>query len=156
MTPSLCACACLSVCVSVPRKWFLWNYWSYHHQTWHGDCLTRENASRVHYIDLDLHSRPQILTMMKTTNVGLFQKLNKGKLLTEGCSATCSSLPLPKPVGILPAVRFRDLDFENIYLAWPSCSSFFFPPRECDAQKRDNPKSTTTASFKENMHQCCC
>ena len=39
--------------------------------------------------------------------------------LTEGCSAiSCSSLPSPKPVGFLPAVKFgAGLDFENIDMA---------------------------------------
>ena len=52
-------CMCLSVCVSVPHKRFLGNYWSHHLQTWHGDFLTHVNVSHVNYIDLDLHSRLQ-------------------------------------------------------------------------------------------------
>ena len=46
---------CVCVCVCVPREWFLGYCWSHHRQTWHGDCLSYENASRVHYIHLDLH-----------------------------------------------------------------------------------------------------
>ena len=38
-------------------------------------------------------------------------------MLTGGCLATCSNLPLSKPMGFLPAVRLCDLDFENIYMA---------------------------------------
>ena len=52
-------------------------------------------------------------------------------LLVEGCSATCSSLPLPKPVGFLPAMRFPDLKFENIYMACPTC--FPLQPRNCSS-----------------------
>ena len=52
-------CKSLSVwvCVCVPRKRFLSNYWSHHCQTWHGNCLRHENASHVNYIDLVLYSR---------------------------------------------------------------------------------------------------
>ena len=46
---------------------------SHYCQTWHGDCLRHEKASHLNYIDLDLHSRSQIL-IMKTINVWLFQK----------------------------------------------------------------------------------
>ena len=46
-----------SVCVSDPHKRFLGNCEHHHHQIWHGDCLGHDNASRVNYIDLDLHSR---------------------------------------------------------------------------------------------------
>ena len=60
--------------VCVPRKRFKETYWSHHPQTWHGDCLRHAVASRVNYIDLDLHSRSQI---MKLVNVWLFQKLFK-------------------------------------------------------------------------------
>ena len=54
-----CVCACVRgarvrVCVCVPRKQFLGNCWSHHHQTWHA------NASRVIYIYLDHHSRSRI------------------------------------------------------------------------------------------------
>ena len=48
---------CLSVCVSVTRRRILGNYWNQQHQTWHGDCLWHENASRINYINLDLHPR---------------------------------------------------------------------------------------------------
>ena len=35
--PSLCVCVTSYVfCVSVPRKRFLGNYYSHHHQIWHG------------------------------------------------------------------------------------------------------------------------
>ena len=40
----------------VPRKQFLGNYWSHHHQAWHGNCHRDANDSRVNYIDLDIHS----------------------------------------------------------------------------------------------------
>ena len=45
--------ACVSVCPSqaISRKLLK----SPHRQTWHGDCLSYENASRVNYFDLDLH-----------------------------------------------------------------------------------------------------
>ena len=61
---------CLSVCVSVvyvcfPRKRFLRNYGSHHNRTWHGVCLRHNNASCVHYIDLDFHSRTRIIIMNK-------------------------------------------------------------------------------------------
>ena len=49
----------------VPRKWFLGNCWSQHHQTWHGNCLRHDDASRVNYIDLDLHSWSQMLMINK-------------------------------------------------------------------------------------------
>ena len=35
------------VCVYFPRKRFLRNYQSHHHQTQHGDCLRHDNASPV-------------------------------------------------------------------------------------------------------------
>ena len=38
-------------CVSVPHKRFLGNYWSHHHQTWHGGRLRHDNASRVNLFD---------------------------------------------------------------------------------------------------------
>ena len=72
----VCVCVCLSICPSVPRKRFTGNYWSHHHKTWHSGCLRHENASRVNYIDRDLHSRSQIL-IMRIINVRLFQKLFK-------------------------------------------------------------------------------
>ena len=61
---SVCLSACLSgslsvwqpVCLSVPRMTFLGNYSSHHRQTWHCDYLRHGNASRVNYLDLDLHS----------------------------------------------------------------------------------------------------
>ena len=46
-----------SVCVCVHPKRILGNCLSHHRQSWHSDCLRHENASRVNYIDLDLHSR---------------------------------------------------------------------------------------------------
>ena len=46
----------LCVCVCVHRKRFLGNCWSHHHQTWHGSSLRHGDASRVNYIDFDLHS----------------------------------------------------------------------------------------------------
>ena len=78
MCVCVCAHACVRVraCVCVRRKRFLGNYWSHHRQTWRGDCLRHEKASRVNYIDLDLHSRSHIL-IMKIVNVWLFQKLFK-------------------------------------------------------------------------------
>ena len=39
------------VCVCVPSKQFLGTYSSYHHQTWQGNFLRQENASRVNYIE---------------------------------------------------------------------------------------------------------
>ena len=54
-------CLCVCVCLLVPCKRFLGNYWTHHHQIWRGDCLRHENASHVivnyNYIDLDFHSR---------------------------------------------------------------------------------------------------
>ena len=64
------------LCASVPRKRFLGNYRSHHHQTWHSGCLRHGNASHVIYIVLDLHSRSHIL-IMKMINVQLCQKLSK-------------------------------------------------------------------------------
>ena len=45
------------LCVCVPCKRFLGNYWNHYHQTWHRNCLRHANAARVNNIDLDLHSR---------------------------------------------------------------------------------------------------
>ena len=45
-------------CVCPPqtifRKLLSWS----HHKTWHSNWLRHDNASRVNYIDFDLHSRP--------------------------------------------------------------------------------------------------
>ena len=50
----VCVRACVLMCVSLARDS------SETVQTWHGDCLRHENASRVTYIDLDHHSRSHI------------------------------------------------------------------------------------------------
>ena len=47
-----CLSVCLSVCLCASRKRFLRHDWSHHHQTWHGDCISYENASRIKCFDL--------------------------------------------------------------------------------------------------------
>ena len=55
--------------MSVLRKRFLGNYWSHHHQAWHGDCLRHENASL--YWPWPAFKVTQIL-IMKIINVLFF------------------------------------------------------------------------------------
>ena len=50
--------------------------------------------------------------------------MEKTPLVTEGCLARPAVISLC-PVGILPAVRFRVVDFENIYMVWTNCLNIF-------------------------------
>ena len=71
-----CVCVCMHVyvcsyiyiytCVFVPRKWFLGNCWSHHHQIWHSDCLIYGHTSHVNCIDLDLDARSQWVSKSKS------------------------------------------------------------------------------------------
>ena len=52
--PRLCVCVCVVSLASDSSETA-----GHHSQTSHNDCLRDENASRVNYIDHDLHSRSQ-------------------------------------------------------------------------------------------------
>ena len=49
---SVSVCVCLCLCVSVSCQPYIRNQWSDSYQIWHSNCLSRENTSRVDYIDL--------------------------------------------------------------------------------------------------------
>ena len=113
-----------SLSVSVPCKRFLGNYCQSYHQTWHGDCLRHKNAPFVNYNDLDLHSKSHLNYENDKGLIISVYKQNKGKELR--CWLKAARYPavpvaclFQNPWDFLPAVRLRDLDFENMYKAWP-------------------------------------
>ena len=117
-------CVCLSVCVCFPCKRFLRHYWSHHHQTWHGNCLRHDNASHVNHINLDLHSKSQILIMNKCLIISETKRREKhsacdcrllsmhwvASLCLLVCLCVCSAGPL---TGVCPSVCDRVLVWLN-------------------------------------------
>ena len=67
--------ASLSVCLSLASDSS--ENIGHNHETWHGICLRHGNASRVNYVDLDLHSKFTKIFNMKKIHVRLFHKLFK-------------------------------------------------------------------------------
>ena len=78
-----------------------------HHQSWHGDCLRHVNASRVNYIDLDVHSRSRNHTL----NVRMCRKVFK---------PSPSSLLWRYFVYIIFS-QFHDLDLSRLHMRLNIC-----------------------------------